>query len=332
MIDYVSLRLNIIIPNNYFSPMMWKRSKTEDGQPFRWRTVKGVKLKYYEETHNFTINGKILMFLHDTQVQNVDDIYGAHIHLFVDELNGELNKLFPEPMLDIRDFKVTRIDYCINVETPYVKAYDRFMSHAFQMTNGDKRVDFTNEHNLTGSVYAKTASDYEDNSNKNYTINFYDKSDRLTYLEKEGVYVSEADKILAENIYRLEVQCGYQIIKRQTAKFGIHNTLGELLDYKIAYDTIFYVYTLAFKGTFDADYYTYADAKKFLKGQQAAQKAIYVAASHRITEAKYAYGAKKAKEQGVYPYCFLPKKGAVSYLENPIKLLHRKLNALGVLP
>ena len=91
------------------------------------------------------------------------------------------------------------------------------------------------------------------------------------------------------------------------------------------------VYTLVFKGTFDADYYTYDDAKKLLNGQQAALKSIYVAASHRITEAKYTYGAKKAKLLGVYPYCFLPKKGRVSSLENPIKLLHRKLDVLGVL-
>ena len=53
-------RLYITIPNNYFSSMMWKRSKTEDGQLFRWHTVRGVKFKYYEETRNFTIGNRIL--------------------------------------------------------------------------------------------------------------------------------------------------------------------------------------------------------------------------------------------------------------------------------
>lgn len=67
MIDYVSLRHTIDIPSNYFSTMIWKRSKTEDGQPYRWRTVRGVKFRYYEKTKNFTIVGKILMFLYDTQ-------------------------------------------------------------------------------------------------------------------------------------------------------------------------------------------------------------------------------------------------------------------------
>ena len=34
---------------------------------------------------------------------------------------------------------------------------------------------------------------------------------------------------------------------------------------------------------------------------------------------------------GVYPYCFLDKKGTLSSLENPMKLLYRKLSVLGVL-
>lgn len=251
--------------------------------------------------------------------------------MFVTEVNNELNKLFPESILDIRNFTVTRIDYCVNVETPYVKEYDRFMNRAFIRTNGDRRVDFTNEYDLTGSVYIRTASDYRENSNKNYTINFYNKYDRLLYQERQGTYISEADKMLAENIFRLEVQCGYQLFKRQTGKFGIGNTFGEMLDYKIAYDTILSVYTTVFKGNFDADYYTYATAKQLLQGQQAAQKAIFVASSHKITDQKYTYGAKRAKQKGVYPYCFLDKDSKVTHLENPMKLLYSKLEKLGVL-
>lgn len=121
------------------------------------------------------------------------------------------------------------------------------------------------------------------------------------------------------------------MIKRQTQKFGVSNTFGDLLDYNIAYDTIYHVYSLDFKGNFDADYYTYPAAKRLLKGQQAALKTIFVAASHRITDAKYAYGAKRSKKFGVYPYCFLDRKGSIAHLENPIKLLYQKLSALKVL-
>ena len=331
MIDYVSLRTNITIPINYFSSVKWKRSKTEDGQYFRWHTVRGVKLRYYEETQCFTINGKILMYLYDTQVQNLDDIYGSQKELFIDEINCAINKLFPSPILDIRDFTVTRIDYCFNVDTPYVPEYIEFLGHAFQMTNSGSRVDYVRENGLYGSVYVRTASDYRENQNKNYTLNFYDKSDRLRYLQNKGCHVSEADKILANNVLRLEVQCGYQMIKRQAKKYGISNTFGNLLDYRIAYDTISHVYSLVFKGTENTDFFTYPMAKEKLKGNPKAQAVIRTAASHRIMKPEYTYGRNLAKQMGVYPHCFLPREGKLTQLNNPMKLLKNKLNTLGVL-
>ena len=331
MIDYVKLKYRISIPNNYFSSQKWKKSTTEDGQPFFWHTTRGVKLRYYTEAELFTIGGKILMLLHDTQVQNFDDIYGAERDLFLNEVNDSINRLFPSPILDIRNFTVTKIDYCINVETPYVTEYIDFLSRAFQMTNKGTRVDYAEENCLAGSIYVKTASDYNADQNKNYTLNFYNKADRLKYLVASGVSVSDSDFALAENVLRLEVQCGHQLIKQQLSKFLISNTFGELFDFKIAYDTIFSIYQRVFRGNFDADYYTYGEAKKLLKGHVAAQNTLYVASSHRILGTKYAYGRKQAMTLGVYPYCFLDRKGTLSSLENPIKLLFRKLSVLGVL-
>lgn len=331
MIDYVKLKYRISIPNNYFSSQKWKKSKTEDGQPFYWYTLRGVKLHYYTESELFTINGKILMLLHDTQVQNFDDIYGGERDLFLNEINEVINRRFPSPILDIRNFTVSKIDYCVNVETPYVEEYIDFLSRAFQMTNKGARVDYAGEHCLTGSVYVKTASDYNADVNKNYTLNFYSKADRLNYLVTNGVHVSDSDFALAENVLRLEVQCGHQLIKQQLAKFQISNTFGELFDFRIAYDTIFSVYQRVFKGNFEADYFTYGEAKKLLNGHVAAQNTLYVASSHKILGSKYAYGRKQAMTLGVYPYCFLDKKGTLSSLENPMKLLYRKLSVLGVL-
>ena len=331
MIDYVTLRHHINIPTNYFSPMKWKRSQTEDGQFFRWHTFRRVKLRYYEDTQTFTISGKLLMFLYDTQVQNPDDIYGAKQEMFIEELNDALNHLFPSPILDIRDFTVSRIDYCFNVETPHVKTYVDFMNHAFQMVSTGTRVNFANEHHLSGSVYIRTASDYEDNSNKNYTLNFYDKADQVKDLISKGAYISESDRILAQDVLRLEVQCGYQMIKRLTRKFGISNTFGELLDFRIAYDAICSTYQLTLRGTENADFFTYAEAKERLTGHVKAQDVLRVASSHRITDSKYAYGRNQAKNAGVYPHCFLPKNGSLMSLENPIKLLKDKLMKLKAL-
>lgn len=331
MIDYVSLRKNIIIPTVFFSCLKWKQSQTDDGQHFFWRNIRGVKLRYYEDTHNFTINGKILMFLHDTQVQNLDDIYGGNKDLFISDFNAALNKLFPSPILDIRDFTVSQIDYCINVETPWVTTYIDYMSRAFRKVNTGTRVNFTDEHKLHGSVYVRTTADYRANSNKNYTLNFYDKYDRLKYLSDKGIYVKEADWLLASNILRLEVQCGHNLIKRQTKKFRISNTFGDLLDYHIAYDSILTAYSRVFKGTENADFFTYQNAKKRLNGHAAALKTLYVATSHNVIGNKYSYGCKQSKQEGVYPYCFLNKDDPVSFLENPMKLIRNKLSTLGVL-
>lgn len=330
MIDYVKLRYTAMIPKNFFSPLTWNQRKTDDGQPYYWRTVRGVKLRYYTESCTFTIDGKILMLLYDTQVQNVDDIYGTRTDIFLEELNAMLNRLFPVPILDVGDFTVSRIDYCFNVETPYVETYLDFLTRAFRATNSSK-VNYTDEHNLSGSVYIRTEADYRDNQNKNYTINFYDKSDRLRYQIDEGQRVTKADLALAQNIFRLEVQCGYQMIKRQSSKHGISNTFGELLNYEIAYDTLCTAYALVFKGNQDADYFTYDAAKQALSGKRAALNTILVAASHNITKQKYAYGSTVAKKAGVYPYCFLPQKSSVPRLVNPMKLVAEKLHTLHIL-
>lgn len=271
------------------------------------------------------------MLLHDTQVQNIDDIYGSCTDLFLDELNEALDKLFPHPVFDIRDFKVTKIDYCFNIQTPHVDTYISFLEKAFRMTNSGK-VNFTDEHNLSGSVYIKTLADYNANTNKNYTLNFYNKTDRLYFLQNKGQYVSEADFALAKNIFRLEVQCGYQLIKSQTKKFGISNTFGNLLSYPIAYDTIATIYARSFKGTASEDFFTYATAKSKLKGKPAALKAIFVAASHSITDQKYYRGKSQAKKVGIYPYCFLEKNSSITFLKNPLKLLQEKMSTYGASP
>ncbi len=329
MIDYIHLRYSIQIPTKYFNPMSWQEKKTDSGQPYFQRTIRGVKLRYYIDSQTFTIAGKILMLLYDTQVQNVDDIYGARIDLFIAELNTALNKPFPSPVLDVQKFSVTRIDYCFNVETPYVKTYLDFLQKAFSMTNTG-RTNFTEEKNLSGSVYIRTNADYRENSNKNYTANFYDKSDRLQYQIKNGQRVTESDILLAQNVLRLEVQCGHQLIKSQLQKHGFENIFGNFLDYRIAYDTISTVYARVFKGTPNADYFTYPAAKTVLRGKQAALNAIFVAASHNIMDKKYYHGRTTAKKAGVYPYCFLDKKSPIPSLKNPMKLILEKLIASGI--
>ena len=79
MIDYVHLSTDISIRKNTLMRGMWTEAVTTDGQPYCYHSCRGVWLRYYPAKERMTISGKILMLLHDTQVLNVDDIYGADI-------------------------------------------------------------------------------------------------------------------------------------------------------------------------------------------------------------------------------------------------------------
>ena len=335
MIDFVKLRYNIQIPHEYFSPEIWRSGITESGQPYFWHTIRGVDLKYYTFTERFTINGKILMLLHDTQVQNFDDIYGAETEMFLDELNEKLNGLFPCQILDIRDFTVTRIDYCVNVETSSVKEYLEFLTQAFEKVNKGKRVNFTAEKGLHGSVYIKTAAQYEKNERRSYTLNFYDKHDWIEKKQIEWHNISEADQILADQVLRLEIQCGDQMVSRVAEQNNIGRTFRELFNFKIAYVTILRTYSLVFKATEEADYYSYQEAKTAVAGFQGLQTRAKrnalddlenIAKNHEVTRSR----RNNIKALGIYPWCFLAKRGSLAYLENPMKLIRKKLEPLGV--
>lgn len=95
------------------------------------------------------------------------------------------------------------------------------------------------------------------------------------------------------------------------------------------FNSVCSTYKLVFKGTEAEDFFTYRSAKKLLTGMQTALHTIYVASSHRVIGSQYAYGCKQVKTNGIYPYCFLDKDGPMEQLENPLKLLHRKLSAIG---
>ena len=64
----------------------------------------------------------------------------------------------------------------------------------------------------------------------------------------------------------------------------------------------------------------------------AARKALlHASQGHRITGEGYAHGCKVIKESGVYPFCFLPREDGLDVLENPIRLIYRKLVDMGAI-
>lgn len=325
MIDYVRLNKVISIHPRSFCQKTWSKRKTEQGGTYYWYSNNGVTISYYFETQRMVIGGKLITLLHNTQVHNFDDIYGGLRDEFLDDINERINRLFVHPQIDIREFTVTRIDYCINVETPYVSDYIEVLKRAFQAVNSGGKVDHTERHGLEGSVYVKNEAEYNANVRKNYTLNVYDKKDRLEFQESHGIHVEEMDFVLAENILRVEVQASHDLINTLCKRFGIGKTFGELFDYRIALYAMETIFERVFRLKAGCDFYTYRAAKQIIpKG--AAEKTLFsLATNHSIKGSKYDYGRKRIQQSGVYPYCLLPKKSTVEALPNPLKLVREKI-------
>jgi hypothetical protein len=105
-----------------------------------------------------------------------------------------------------------------------------------------------------------------------------------------------------------------------------------MFDFKVAYTTLLRIYSLVFKGNTEADYYSYQEAKKAVAGFQGRQIGTletleHISKNHKITSFK----RRKILDLGIYPWHFLDKHGDLNHLENPMKLILKKLDLLGVL-
>ena len=138
------------------------------------------------------------------------------------------------------------------------------MNEGFRMSNTGARVNYPEEKGLSGSSYIKTKGDYQVNELRNYVLNFYDKYDRLEFLRRRGMHIAEDDWELARNVLRLEVQCGYVLIKGLCRKQGITRRFGDLLSYEVAYYAEAMINWRVFKADAAQDYFAYQTAKKRL--------------------------------------------------------------------
>lgn len=330
MIDFIHLKTQDFIPVEALKPEYWKKRELEDGTIYWLHRYREASVLYYPQTGKWSIKGKIMTWLHDTQVANVDDLYEMDLHGFVNEINDYLQKLVEVPMLDILAWETYRIDYCFNIKTPYVSEYLNVMNEGFQMSNTGARVNYPEEKGLSGSSYIKTKGDYKVNELRNYVLNFYDKYDRLEFLRRRGMRIAQDDWELARNVLRLEVQCGFVFIKELCGKLGITRRFGDLLSYEVAYNAEQMIYRRVFKAEADQDYYAYQTAKKLLGKQRKALDVLERSAEHhRITDSKYAHGRKQIQKAGIFPFAFLKKGSGVEVLENPLKMILGKMTAIG---
>ena len=322
MIDYISAYTHLDIDKR-FSPLRWINIKTKYNEHYI-RSYNTFNIKYYPNTQRLILDGKISNLFSASQVQNVDDIFGSDTEKFISQVNEKLNKLFEKTKIDIRNFIVARIDYCYNVKTPYVSEYLDFLTAAFQHRNTERRINFTDDRNLSGSVYIKPNQEYQKNEKKSYCLNFYDKTNWISNQEAKKIYISEEDKELAENVLRLEVQCYSDEIKRICKKNKIENNFGNLCNINLAYNTICAVYKRLFGGEETCAFIKYEETKNICFTPAVRKQLISSAQHHPISQ----YAAKKAIESNIYPYYFLPAEGTINRLENPMILIQNKIECM----
>ena len=322
MIDYLTLQGQLKLNKKNLSPMRWEKRQSEYSEYYLYK-YNGVNIKYYPNKESLWIVGKISQLFSDSQVLNIDDIFGADIERFIDSTNKKLRILINIDTIDIRTFKVVRIDYCFNVKTPYVTEYLEFMSAAFQHKNKGRRTDFTYDRGLSGSLYIKPTNEYNKNLKKTYCLNFYDKSDWIQNKEKEKIYISPEDKELVTNILRLEVQCYSDKIKQICKKHKITNHFENFCDLAIAYNIICEVYKTLFGGDENCSYVRYEETKKIKFTSTIRQQLISSSQHHAITP----YSAKEVIKKNIYPYYFLQVKWEINKLENPMKLIKNKIDS-----
>lgn len=331
MIDYVHLSGYVAMSPKALKEMMWTQNRTPDGEVVFYHNTRGVEVRYYPRRKRMTLKGKLMMLIRETQVLNVDDVYGVETEKFLEDINAKLNGLLLRHIIDIRKFHVLRIDYCFNVQTEFVTQYVVFLNQAFARRNRGTRKNYTEEKGIDGSVYIKTRRDYDQDERRNYVLKFYDKTSRLRYQSEHGEKVSEADWEYAKNVLRLEVQCGDHFIASLCKSCAIRPMFGDMFSYSVAFQAVKMIYRRVYGAGETEDFYAYEEAKKCIPGKSVKAKETLRAAAtvHAVIGEKYRYGCSVIKDVGIYPYCLLPKTWGLKVLENPLKLIQKKLDDIG---
>lgn len=257
-----------------------------------------------------------------------DDIYSI-----LDKTNSKIYELTGEK-LDIEEFEVAYAEVTFNIfDVEHVGRYIELFNLIFKDKNDKRYKNYTLETDkpLYTSFYVKSNSNYKKNTNDSYTVNFYNKLDQLQYLEKNprnNSNVTDADKRLAKNVLRLEVQLGYKDLKKTTKKFK------QFLDIGFCAAIVTNKYKSFISKDETLDFYSYKKAKEIIKDTDKLSKADrenllnYIEDKHRFNkkfsiQTENKYRALLAK-LGIH-YYFIPTKWNIEYLESPISMLNDKI-------
>lgn len=300
------------------------------------------RIAFYPNTNKLIISGRYIKTITNSYTDNFDDIISTKEELdsFFYSINKQISEMLIGIEIDIRTFKPSRIDFCLNIHTPYVNEYIRLFNKCFIKTKNKnyKNFVFEMDKELNTSFYVKTTKQFEKRKNQNFTANFYNKKDQLLYrrekdVERFGRSSITADDIEeASDILRLEVQAHYEYLKRISEAFNIDFKTRQLVDY-FDIDIVAEAIKRKLKFFFgEEDFYSYKAAKQILLDNKCRMyyknMSIYTyikKKNNNESVPNIRKFTKQLKQLGINPKCFIPKLYGIDYLKNPIKLIDEKI-------
>lgn len=305
-----------------------------------------MKLSYFPNSNTLRLSGKLLGFQSLPRTPNIDDVVESRAEMIdqIRKLSGEVNKYLINAHTDIFDWHLTRCDFCINVYTPFCGRYLEFFNlfYKYRKTINFKGYkNFTIERNckLDSSFYLKPAAQYDKNKNQNFTLNIYNKTDQLESIRKKHLAkfgrssIKEDEFLASENALRMEVQAHHDYLKKICRENGIRFktlTLRDLLDIDISRNAVAEKLVQFFT---ECDFYSYDAALKKIRESEiklTPKFKEYLSAISRKKKVDSVFYSKKLKDMGIFPYMFIPKNWGIDKLENPIKMIDRKIHKMEI--
>ena len=342
MVDTIRLRVNI--SKAELKSDKWKTEVDENtGEFYYYEFIKSIRLAFYPDTKNLTITGRYISTYTNNKFKNFDDIFSTRNEIleFFFNLESYINSYFITPVVNILTDKVTRLDYCMNVETEYVKEYIEIFNRYYKTKPKKLKayINHTIEQNLPidSSFYLKTEKQYKEKKNQNFTLNIYSKEDELTSKRERQIIkygnssITDKDILEAKNILRIEAQLHYSKLKTTCEKFSINPKkccLYDLFDIEIAR----YVLKNELRRFFtEADFYSYEKAKEEIqlkiKNHKSKKAALeYIEAVAKNNKVNSTTIPKNLIAIGIFPHYFIPRDWDIHILKNPIKLIDEKIH------
>lgn len=244
--------------------------------------------------------------------------------------------------VNVLTFRVTYLEVCFNIwlNKDYVDRYIELFNLIYDDKADKRYINYIKKNDLQPftSFYVKPKSQYRDNVNSNYTVNFYNKENQLQYVQKSPKYkynITKDDLKTSERVLRLEIQLGYHYLNKICKDNGLDRVFKEFINLELCTSIIIDKYRFFISNNEQLSFFSYKKAKEIIQNTELLKHKDKKNLLRHIRE-KYQYNKnhnyvtrKRYKDMleklGIH-YYFIPSKWEIDYLESPIKLLTKKNN------